>query len=99
MYIDGNYYHPTFLYESFFNLIGFVIIMFLRRNKKIHIGVITGLYLMWYSVVRFLVESLRTDSLMLGSLRMAQVISIVLFILGVVLIIVSRKKDKYNGEI
>lgn len=99
MYINGNYYHPTFLYESFFNLIGFIILMILRRNKKIHIGVITGLYLIWYSVVRFFVEGLRTDSLMLGNLRMAQVISIVLLIVGLILIIFSSKKDKYNGDV
>jgi phosphatidylglycerol:prolipoprotein diacylglycerol transferase len=97
MYIDGNYYHPTFLYESLLNLICFIILIILRRNKKIKTGVITGIYLMWYGVVRFFVESLRTDSLMLGSLRMAQVISIVLFIIGLVLIIISSKKERYNS--
>ncbi len=97
MYINGSYYHPTFLYESLLNLICFIVLMILRRNKKIRIGVITGIYLMWYSVVRFFIESLRTDSLMLGSLRMAQVISIVLFIVGLVLIIISRKKERYNS--
>ena len=96
MYINGNYYHPTFIYESFFNLIGFVIIMILRKNKKIHISFITGFYLIWYSIVRFFVEGLRTDSLMLGNLRMAQVISIVLSITGLILIITSPKKEKYN---
>lgn len=98
MFINGNYYHPTFLYESFFNLIGFIIMMVLRYNKKIHIGTITGFYLMWYSVVRFFVEGLRTDSLMLSSLRMAQVISIVLFIVGFILIITSHKRELYNKE-
>jgi len=96
MYINGNYYHPTFLYESILNLICFIILMILRRNKKIKIGVISGIYLMWYSIVRFFIESLRTDSLMLGSLKMAQVISIILFIVGLVLIIIS--KEKYNKE-
>ena len=96
MYINGNYYHPTFLYESVLNLICFIILMILRRNKKIKIGVITGIYFIWYSVVRFFVESLRTDSLMLGTLRMAQVISILLFIIGLLLIIFSYKKERYN---
>ena len=50
---------------------------------------------MWYGVIRFFIESLRTDSLMLGSLRMAQVISIVLFIVGIMLIILSKKKERY----
>ena len=98
MLINGSYYHPTFLYESFFNFIGFIILLFLRYNKKIHVGVITGFYLMWYSVVRFFVEGLRTDSLMISSLRMAQVISIFLFILGFILIITSKKRDLYNKE-
>ena len=96
MYINGNYYHPTFLYESVLNLICFIILLVLRKNKKIKIGTITGIYLMWYSVVRFFIESMRTDSLMLGSLKMAQVISILLFIVGLVLIIIS--KEKYNKE-
>ena len=96
MYINGAYYHPTFLYELLLNLICFIILMILRRNKKIRLGVITGIYLMWYSVIRFFIESLRTDALMLGSLRMAQVISIVLFITGLVLVILSKKKERYN---
>ena len=99
MYIDGVYYHPTFLYESLFNLIVFIILMILRKNKKIRLGLITGVYLMSYGVIRFFIESLRTDSLMLGTLRMAQVISIVLFIIGLVLIIISHKHDKYNREV
>ena len=97
MFINGNYYHPTFLYESLLNLICFIVLMILRKNKKIRLGVISGIYLMWYSVVRFFIEALRTDSLMLGSLKMAQVISIVLFVIGLVLIITSSKKERYNS--
>lgn len=96
MYINGNYYHPTFLYESLLNLLCFIVLMILRRNKKIRLGVITGIYLMWYGIIRFFIESLRTDSLMLGSIKMAQVISIVLFIVGMVLIILSIRKERYN---
>lgn len=96
MFINGNYYHPTFLYESCLNLIGFGIIMFLRYYKKTKITFITGFYLVWYSVIRFFIESLRTDSLMLGNLRMAQVISVILFIIGLFIMILSRKKEKYN---
>lgn len=99
MYINGVYYHPTFLYESILNLICFIVLMILRKNKKIRLGVITGIYLMWYGVVRFFIEALRTDALMLGSLRMAQVISIVIFIIGLLLIIFSRKREKYNKEV
>ena len=99
MYINGSYYHPTFLYESILNFICFIVLMILRKNKRIHIGIIAGIFLIWYSVVRFLIESLRTDSLMLGSLRMAQVISIVLLIIGVILVISSHKRDLYNREV
>ena len=100
MYIDGVYYHPTFLYELLLNLICFIVLMILRKNKKIHIGTISGIYLMWYSVVRFFIESLRTDSLMLGSLKMAQVIAFPLFFIGLGLVIYGiKKQDKYNKEV
>lgn len=98
MYINGNYYHPTFLYESLLNLICFVVLMILRRNRKIKTGMFVSIYLIWYGIVRFFVESIRTDSLMLGSLRMAQVISIVMVIAGIVLLIKSRKNILYNKE-
>ena len=98
MNINGVYYHPTFLYESVLNFICFILLLFLRRKKNIRVGVFLGIYLIWYGIVRFFVESLRTDSLMLGSLKMAQVISIVLVIIGIVLIITSRKRERYNKE-
>ena len=99
MYINGVYYHPTFLYESVLNLICFIGLMVLRHNKKIKLGFISGIYLIWYGIVRFFVESLRTDSLMLGSLKMAQMISIVLVIIGLILVISSRKRNIYNKEV
>ena len=98
MHINGNYYHPTFLYESMLNLICFVVLMILRRNKKIKTGTFVGIYLVWYGLVRFFIESMRTDSLMLGSLKMAQVISIVLVIGGIILLIISKKNKLYNAE-
>ena len=98
MYINGNYYHPTFLYESLLNLICFIVLMILRRNKKIKNGMFVSIDLIWYGIVRFFIESLRTDSLMLGSLRMAQVISIVMVIAGIILLIKSRKNLLYNKE-
>lgn len=99
MYINGNYYHPTFLYESILNLICFIVLMFLRKNKDIKIGVMTGIYLIWYGIVRIFIESLRTDSLMLGSIKMAQLIGLPMIIIGIILIIVSGNKDKYNKEV
>ena len=60
-------------------------------NKKIKDGMIVSIYLMWYGIVRFFIESMRTDALMLGTLKMAQLISITLFIIGLVLFIFSIK--------
>ncbi|WP_210365329.1 prolipoprotein diacylglyceryl transferase [Bacillus sp. REN3] len=78
MYINGAYYHPTFLYESVWNLLGFILLMSLRRVNPGR-GEIFLSYIIWYSIGRFFVEGMRTDSLMLtDTLRMAQTISIVL---------------------
>ena len=96
MYINGNYYHPTFFYESMLNLICFIVLIVLRKNKKIKVGTIVGIYLIWYGIVRFFIESLRTDSLMLGSFKMAQIIGVPMIIIGLVLIFTSKKRKKYN---
>ena len=78
MYIDGAYRQPTFLFESIGNLIGFVLITFVYkkygRKKR---GDLAWAYITWYGMVRFFVEGMRTDSLMIGSLKVAQIISLV----------------------
>ncbi|AYA77896.1 prolipoprotein diacylglyceryl transferase [Bacillus sp. Y1] len=92
MYIDGVYYHPTFLYESIWNIVGFVLLMSLRR-VNLRQGEIFLSYVIWYSIGRFFVEGMRTDSLMLTeSLRIAQTISIALIVLAVGLIVYRRVK-------
>ncbi|SFC25879.1 Prolipoprotein diacylglyceryl transferase [Bacillus sp. OV322] len=91
MYIKGTYYHPTFLYESLWDIAGVILLLFLRRSS-LRQGEIFLSYVMWYSVGRFFVEGLRTDSLMLSSLRMAQVISIVLLVVAAALFIYRRTK-------
>src|SRR3954454_1875032 len=90
MYINGAYYHPTFLYESIWNIVGFILLILLRR-VNLRRGELFLSYVIWYSVGRFFIEGLRTDSLMIGGLRMAQTISVVL-ILGAVLILIYRRK-------
>ncbi|MDF0727729.1 prolipoprotein diacylglyceryl transferase [Cytobacillus sp. S13-E01] len=91
MYIDGVYYHPTFLYESIWNLIGFVLLLSLRK-VNLRRGELFFTYIIWYSIGRFFIEGMRTDSLMLTeSLRIAQVISIVLVLVSIVVIIYRRK--------
>ena len=99
MYINGAYYHPTFLYESLWNIIGLIILLIYRRNKNVKLGEITLLYLMWYSFGRFFIEYLRTDSLMLGNIKVAMLLSLVLFVGSIItIIIIKRKSNKlYNG--
>lgn len=97
MLIDGTYYQPTFLYESIWCFIGFIILLILRRGKKTRVGQQTSFYLMWYGVGRLFIEGMRTDSLMLGSLRMAQVVSIGFIVIGFVILLYSIKRNqKYN---
>ena len=96
MHIDGTYFHPTFLYESLWCIIGFILLLLLRNLcKKLKDGQITCIYFMWYGLGRFFIEGLRTDSLMLGSIRVAQLVSILTFAVGLFLLIflgVYKKK-------
>ena len=79
MYIDGSYRIPTFLYESVWNVVGFIIIMVLRRKPRfLKQGEIFSFYLVWYGCGRFVIEGMRTDSLMLFGLRVSQWLSIIL---------------------
>ena len=99
MYINGNYYIPTFLYESIWCFIGFIIMIILRKKVFMKVGYLTSFYLVWYGIERFFVEGIRTDSLMFLSLRVAQLVSILMIILGIVLFIYSLKKGKKYGEV
>ncbi|HCY1764139.1 TPA: prolipoprotein diacylglyceryl transferase [Staphylococcus aureus] len=93
MYINGQYYHPTFLYESIWDVAGFIILVNIRKHLKL--GETFFLYLTWYSFGRFFIEGLRTDSLMLTSnIRVAQLVSILLILISISLIIYRR--IKYN---
>jgi phosphatidylglycerol---prolipoprotein diacylglyceryl transferase len=96
MFINGSYFHPTFLYESLWNVMGFIFLIIIRKwVKGLKQGEIFLLYLAWYSVGRFFIEGLRTDSLMLtDNIRIAQVLSLVLVGLSLSLIFYRRKK--YN---
>lgn len=67
--------HPTFFYESAWNLVGFVLIHFLSKKRK-YDGQVFLMYLLWYGLGRAWIEGLRTDSLMIGPLRASQWIAI-----------------------
>jgi phosphatidylglycerol---prolipoprotein diacylglyceryl transferase len=86
---NSAYFHPTFLYESLWNLGVFVLLitLFFRGLKgkpRLKVGTLFFVYLIAYSCGRFWIESLRTDSLMLGPLRIAQVVSLVAILIGTV---------------
>ena len=78
-----HYYHPTFLYESLWNVAGFVLITLLYRKKKFQ-GQIALSYLIWYGFGRMFIEGLRTDSLYVGPFRISQVVGFLCFSLGAI---------------
>lgn len=98
MYIDGNYYIPTFLYESLWCLLGFIIMVLIRMKKFVKVGYLTSFYFVWYGFERFYVESLRTDSLMFFNFRIAQIVSLIMIISGIVIFIYSLKYSNVYKE-
>lgn len=87
MFIDGDYHHPTFLYESIGCLIIFLLLIIIKNIKNIKNGQVVSVYFMLYGLLRFFIESLRTDSLMLFNFKAAQIVSIIMFLIGVFLFI------------
>lgn len=98
MEIGGVYYLPTFYYESLWCILGFIVILILRRTKYIKIGQLTSIYMIWYGVGRFFIESLRTDSLMIGNFRMAQIVSVLMVIFGIIMIVLLGKGSKFDNK-
>lgn len=92
MFIEGTYYHPTFLYESIWNFIVCVFLIWILKKTK-NKGISFMAYIGLYSLGRFFIESLRTDSLYLGTIKVAQLVSIVGIILSIVYIYISMKKE------
>lgn len=93
MNINGTYYHPTFLYESLWSLLGFILLIILRNQKDLlRRGEVALSYVIWYSFGRFFIEGMRTDSLWIGDImRASQVLSLVLFISAIGLWIYRRR--------
>lgn len=91
---NGPIVHPTFLYESILTFVGFLLAMLVvYRFKKLD-GQVFCFYLVWYGIGRVLIESLRTDSLMIGSLRLAQCIGIFTVLLGIALFVILYLFEK-----
>lgn len=86
--------HPCFLYESFWCLLGFVLLHMISKKWRKFDGQIFLLYMVWYGVGRFFIESLRTDSLYVGTLRISQVVAVATAVIGLVLFIVMYSRVK-----
>jgi phosphatidylglycerol:prolipoprotein diacylglycerol transferase len=97
MTIDGVTYHPTFLYESLWNVVGLIIILLLRR-VRLKRGEMFFFYLTWYSIGRYFIEGMRTDSLYGGDLRAAQIVSIIAIVFSVSMFIWRRFIKKVKVE-
>ena len=102
MHIDGVYYTPTFFYESIACLILFIVLLFVRRSKYVKVGTLSALYLIGYGIIRFFIEISRTDALMIGAFKIAQIVSIIMVIVGIVILMINARKSKfedlYNDE-
>ena len=86
------YYHPTFLYESLWNAVGFVLLHFLSKRRKYDGQIALG-YLAWYGLGRTFIEGLRTDSLYLGNFRVSQLLAAVTCFCGVALLMFFGFRD------
>lgn len=95
MYINGAYYIPTFLYESIWCFLGFLILIIIRNKTKYKKkGLLLAIYCIFYGMGRLLIEGIRTDSLYLGPFRISQIVSVVIIIIGIILIFkITRRKE------
>ncbi len=89
--------HPTFLYESLWNLIGFIILHFYSKKRKFR-GEIFLCYIAWYGFGRMLIEGLRTDSLYLGStdIRISQLLAAVSMVIALAALFIIRVSKSYK---
>lgn len=91
--VGGQTYHPTFLYESIWCVILFFILIYVDNHRRFY-GQTFLLYGILYSIERFFVESLRTDSLMIGPFKQAQVLSLTIIVLFAILYVILHIKSK-----
>ncbi|MFS0577213.1 prolipoprotein diacylglyceryl transferase [Sporosarcina sp. 179-K 3D1 HS] len=96
MTVEGVTHHPTFLYESMWNVVGLIILILLRR-VNLKRGEMFLFYLVWYSFGRFFIEGMRTDSLyVIGELRAAQLVSVIAIVIAIILFITRRYIQKID---
>ena len=93
MYINSNYHEPTFLYESIACLIGLFIILIYKYTQKVKNGQLAAIYFIIYGSIRLFIESLRQDSLMFFNFKVAQIISVVMIVVGIILFIQTLRSN------
>jgi phosphatidylglycerol:prolipoprotein diacylglycerol transferase len=89
--------HPTFLYESLWCLAGFLLIFFLTKRRRFD-GQLTLMYLGWYGLGRFFIEGLRTDSLLLGTIRISQLLALLCFLATALTLVFILSKIRREGD-
>jgi len=96
--VDGQLVHPTFLYESLWCLFVFAVLIFIDNRRSFY-GQTFFSYCLLYSFGRFFIEELRTDSLMLGMFKQAQVVSVVAVVVSIIALIALYRQNKNQGRI
>lgn len=96
MFINDSYHLPMFYFESLWCLLGFFLSLFLRRRKYIKDGQLVAFYMMWYGVARFVIETFRTDALLFNGIRVARVVSVLMFVIGLVIQFIQSRKPKLD---
>ena len=96
--VELHYWHPTFLYESVWNLIGFVILHFVSKKRRKYDGQIFLMYVAWYGLGRLWIEGLRTDSLMIGPIRVSQLLAGVSFLAATAIMVWIHFKKHPDGS-
>ncbi len=96
MYINDAYHLPMFYFESLLCLLGFIIMLILRRRRYTKNGQIFGFYLIWYGLIRFFIEIFRTDALLIGSLKIAQIVSVLMVLTGIYICASQAMKPKLD---
>ena len=87
--------HPTFLYESLWCFLGFILLIIIRNKNKYNTkGLLISIYSIWYGIGRLIIEGMRTDSLYIGIFRISKIVSIILIILGIIGIIYIIRRNK-----
>ena len=94
--INGVVYTPTFWFESILCLVAFIILLFVRRAKTIKVGTLTAIYLIFYGSLRFVIEMSRLDALMIGPIKIAQVVSVIMVVFGIGMLMLISRKGKFD---